>query len=35
MTKGKHWHWGLMLGVFVLAYVVLHRSAAAVGAWFA
>ena len=29
MTKSKHWHWGLMFGVFVVAYLLMPRSAAA------
>ena len=28
MTKGKHWHWPLILGVFVVAYFLMARSAA-------
>lgn len=29
MTKGKHWHWVLMLAVFVVAWLLVPRSAAA------
>ena len=28
MNKGKHWHWALILGVFVVAYLFAARSAA-------
>ena len=28
MTKTKHWHWGLIIGVFVVAYLFMSRSAA-------
>jgi hypothetical protein len=28
MTKVKHWHWGLMVGVDVVAFLVMSRSAA-------
>ena len=28
MTKFKHWHWALMVGVFVVAFLVMSRSAA-------
>ena len=28
MTKGKHWHWGLIVAVFVVAYLLIARSAA-------
>jgi hypothetical protein len=35
MTKTKHWHWALMFGVFVLAFVAMQRSAAAWGDWLA
>jgi hypothetical protein len=28
MTKGKHWHWGLILAVFVVAGLLVARSAA-------
>jgi hypothetical protein len=30
MTKTKHWHWALMFGVFVLAYLLVPRNAAGV-----
>jgi hypothetical protein len=28
MTKGKHWHWALMAGVFVVAFLLVSRNAA-------
>ena len=28
MTKQKHWHWALIVGVFVVAYLFMARSAA-------
>jgi hypothetical protein len=28
MSKGKQWHWAWVLGVFVVAYFVMSRSAA-------
>ena len=28
MSKPRHWHWGLIVGVFVMAYLVASRSAA-------
>jgi hypothetical protein len=28
MSKPKHWHWGLIAGVFVVAYLFVARSAA-------
>jgi hypothetical protein len=28
MTKGKHWHWALILGVFVVTYLFMARAAA-------
>ena len=28
MSKTRHWHWLLMVGVFVLAYLLVPRNAA-------
>jgi hypothetical protein len=28
MVKSRHWHWVLMAGVFVAAYLFMSRSAA-------
>jgi hypothetical protein len=28
MSKTRHWHWTLMIGVFVAAYLFMARSAA-------
>ena len=32
MTKTRHWHWLLMVGVFVLAYFLVPRNAAGMAA---
>jgi hypothetical protein len=28
MGRTRHWHWGLIVGVFVVAYLFVSRSAA-------
>jgi hypothetical protein len=28
MNKGKHWHWGWIVAVFVIAYLLVARTAA-------